>query len=171
MSTRSRIALLLASALVLGIAAPASASGTVGARWAADAKAFEGRLIVVWKGVAPARVGVPGVASTSPMERPWRSIVTAKPGQAASLARTLRADPRVLAVVPDAQLSLLDWPDDGNPSDTHYAEQGDLAQIDVPEAWKTTTRRPLRGRRGDRLGRGPDPPRPRRRRASSIRAT
>ena len=138
MSTRSRIALLLASALVLGIAAPASASGTVGARWAADAKAFEGRLIVVWKGVAPATVGVPGVASTSPMERPWRSIVTAKPGQAASLARTLRADPRVLAVVPDAQLSLLDWPDDGNPSDTHYAEQGDLAQIDVPEAWKTT---------------------------------
>ncbi len=139
MSTRSRIALLLASALVLGIAVPASASGTVGARWAADAKAFEGRLIVVWKGVAPATVGVPGVASTSPMERPWRSIVTAKPGQAASLARTLRADPRVLAVVPDAQLSLLDWPDDGNPSDTHYAEQGDLAQIDVPEAWKTTT--------------------------------
>src|SRR4029078_12530308 len=94
-STRSRIALLLASALVRGVAAPASASGTVGARWAADAKAFEGRLIVVWKGVAPTTVGVAGVASTSPMERPWRSIVTAKPGQEASLAPTPPADPRV----------------------------------------------------------------------------
>src|SRR4029078_7121040 len=137
-STRSRIALLLASALVLGVAAPASASGTVGGRWAADAKAFEGRLIVVWKGVAPTTVGVAGVASTSPMERPWRSIVTAQPGETPPLARPLRADPRVLAVVPDAQLSLLDWPDDGNPSDAHYAEQGDLAQIEVPEASKTT---------------------------------
>ena len=41
----------------------------------------------------------------------------ARPGRR-PLARTLRADPRVLAVVPDAQLSLLDWPADGNPSDT-----------------------------------------------------
>ena len=67
-----------------------------------------------------------------------RSIVTTKPGRSAAVARALRADPRVLAVVPDAQLSLLDWPADGNPSDTRYAEQGDLAQIGVPEAWKTT---------------------------------
>jgi subtilisin family serine protease len=68
-----------------------------------------------------------------------RSVVTAKPGRSASVAAALRADPRVLAVVPDASLSLLDWPADGEPFDPHYAQQPDLAQIDVPEAWKTTT--------------------------------
>jgi subtilisin family serine protease len=137
--TRSRLALLLASALVLGVAAPAAASGAIDtARRAADAAAFGGRLIVVWKGEAPATLHMAGVASTSPMERPMRSIVTTKPGRTAAVARSLRADPHVLAVVPDAQLSFLDWPADGNPSDTRYGEQGDLAQIGVPEAWTTT---------------------------------
>ena len=139
MPTRSRLALLLASALVLGVAAPAAASGAIDtARRTADAAAFEGRLIVVWKGEAPRTLHMAGVASTSPMERPMRSVVTTKPGRSAAVARSLRADPRVLAVVPDAQLSFLDWPADGNPSDTRYGEQGDLAQIGVPEAWTTT---------------------------------
>ena len=139
MPTRSRLALLLASVLVLGVAAPAAASGAIDtARRTADAAAFEGRLIVVWKGEAPTTLRMAGVASTSPMERPMRSVVTTKPGRSAAVARALRADPRVLAVVPDAKLSFLDWPADGNPSDTRYGEQGDLAQIGVPEAWTTT---------------------------------
>ena len=137
--TRSRLALLLATALVLGVAAPAAASGAIDtARRTADAAAFEGRLIVVWKGVAPRTLNMAGVESTSPMERFTRSVVTTKPGRSAAVARSLRADPRVLAVVPDAQLSFLDWPADGDPSDTRYAEQGDLAQIGVPDAWTTT---------------------------------
>jgi subtilisin family serine protease len=133
------VALLLASVLVLGIAAPAAASGPLdAARRAADARAFDGRFIVVWKGAAPGSLDLSGVASTSRMERPLRSVVVAKPGRAADVARALRADKRVLAVVPDAKLSLLDWPADGDPSDPHYAEQDDLAQIGVPEAWTTT---------------------------------
>ena len=139
MPTRSRLALLLASILVLGVAAPAAASGAIDtARRTADAEAFEGRLIVVWKGEAPTTLHMAGVASTSPMERPMRSVVTTKPGRSAAVARALRADPRVLAVVPDAKLSFLDWPADGDPSDTRYGEQDDLAQIGVPEAWTTT---------------------------------
>jgi subtilisin family serine protease len=138
-SIRSRASLLLASLLVLVVAAPAVAAGPLeSARRAADARAFDGRLIVVWKGEAPRTLHLSGVASTSRMERPMRSVVVARPGRAADVAHALRADARVLAVVPDARLSLLDWPADGDPSDTHYAEQGDLAQIGVPEAWKTT---------------------------------
>ena len=63
---RSRLALLLATALVLGVAAPAAASGAIDtARRTADAAAFEGRLIVVWKGVAPRTLNMAGVESTS----------------------------------------------------------------------------------------------------------
>src|SRR5262249_33044863 len=59
-------------------------------------------------------------------------------GHAAAVAQALRADPRVLLVVPDAKLRVSDWPDAGNPSDPQFGSQGDLAQIHVPDAWHTT---------------------------------
>ncbi len=138
MSLRSRFALLVGLSLAIGLAAPAMAAGPT-ARWAADAAAGDGRLIVVWKSAAPSTLHLAGVASTATTARPMRSVVTAQAGKAAAVAAALRADPRVLTVVPDARLSLLDWPADGSPSDPLYAQQGDLAQIDVPEAWHTTT--------------------------------
>ena len=138
MSLRSRFALLVGLSLAIGLAAPAMAAGPT-ARWAADAAAGNGRLIVVWKSAAPSTLHLAGVASTTTTARPMRSVVTAQPGKAAAVAASLRADPRVLTVVPDARLSLLDWPADGSPSDPLYAQQGDLAQIDVPQAWHTTT--------------------------------
>ena len=138
MSLRSRFALLVGLSLAIGLAAPAMAAGPT-ARWAADAAAGDGRLIVVWKSAAPTTLHLAGVASTTSMARPMRSVVTAQAGKAAAVAASLRADPRVLTVVPDARLSLLDWPADGSPSDPLYAQQGDLAQIDVPDAWHTTT--------------------------------
>jgi subtilisin family serine protease len=126
---------LLVAALAVPV--PAGAAGPT-ARQSADAAAFRERLIVVWKGPAPAAPRIAGVRSSKATERPQRSVVTAWAGQAASVAARLRADPRVLAVVPDAPMTLADWPADGSPSDTLYGEQADLAQIGVPEAWKTT---------------------------------
>ncbi len=138
MFTRSRIAALLALSLVLVVAAPAGAA-TPSGRVAADAAAYEGRLIVVWKGAAPRTLRMAGVASTEATSRLMRSVVTTQPGRTALVAAALRADPNVLVVVPDAKMSLLDWPDDGSPSDPLFGGQGDLAQIGVPDAWHTTT--------------------------------
>ena len=137
MQTRLRLAALLALSLAFSAAAPASAGGPT-ARQSADAVAYHERLIVVWKTPAPTALHIPGVKSTKIAERPHRSVVTAAGGQATSVAAALRADPRVLAVVPDAAMRLQDWPADGSPSDTLFDGQTDLAQIGVPEAWKTT---------------------------------
>ena len=63
----------------------------------------------------------------------------AKPGQAGAVARALRADPRVVAVVPDALVKASDWPADGLPNDPRFGQQHDLEQIHVPETWPTTT--------------------------------
>ena len=52
MPLRSRFAALLGLLLVLALAGPASAAAP-SARWAADAKASDGRLIVVWKQAPP----------------------------------------------------------------------------------------------------------------------
>ena len=137
MQRRIRLAALLALSLAFGVAAPAGAGGPT-TRESADAAAYRERLIVTWRGPAPTALHMPGVKSTKVTERPLRSVVTATAGQARSVAKALRADPRVLAVVPDAKLSFVDWPADGSPSDTLYGNQADLAQIGVPEAWKTT---------------------------------
>jgi subtilisin family serine protease len=136
-SFRIRLVALLVSSLVGGVAIPANAASQT-ARQSADASAYRDRLIVVWKTPPPAALHIPGVRSTKAMERPLRSVVTATAGKARSVAAHLRADPRVLAVVPDAKFTLLDWPADGSPSDTLYGGQDDLAQIGVPEAWETT---------------------------------
>ncbi len=137
MSLRTRAAVLITCSLLIGVAAPASAAGP-SARAAADTAAYDGRLIVAWRSEPPTATGIAGVASIRDTAQPMRSVVTAEPGRTAAVAAALRADPRVLAVVPDARLSLLDWPADGSPSDTLFAEQGDLGQIDVPGAWTTT---------------------------------
>ena len=162
-SIRSRFAVLLALLLVLGLAAPASAAAP-SARVAADAAAYDGRLIVVWK---RRRAPDPRMSRASPStettSRPCARSSTAQPGRTALVAAALRADPRVLAVVPDARLSLLDWPADGSPSDPLFDEQRDLAQIGVPGGLADDHRRPVRRRRGHRLRRRPGPPRPRRR--------
>ena len=137
MSIRIRAAVLLALALLLSTVVPvASASPSV--RQTADAAAFHDRLIVVWKTGVPTRLPLVGVASIRASENPLHSLVTARHGQAAAVAAKLRSDPRVLAVVPDAKMKLLAWPADGAPSDPLYADQTDLAQIGVPDAWKTT---------------------------------
>jgi subtilisin family serine protease len=136
-SHRIRVAALLALSLAFVAPVPAGAAAPT-ARQSADGAAYGGRLIVVWKVRAPAAVHISGVKSTKAMERPLRSVVTATAGHAKSVAAALRADPRVLAVVPDAKFSLTDWPTDGSPSDTLFGSQDDLAQIGVPEAWKTT---------------------------------
>ncbi len=137
MSYRVGFATLLAVSLALGAAAPASAVRSTD-RQSADGAAYRERLIVVWKAPAPAALRIPGVASIKALQRPLRSVVTAAAGRASGVAAALRADPRVLAVVPDARWTLTDWPADGFPSDTLYGDQDDLAQIGVPEAWQET---------------------------------
>jgi hypothetical protein len=67
-----------------------------------------------------------------------RSVVTARPGAAADVASRLRADPRILSVVPDAAFTLTAWPADGIPDDPDYADQPNLGQIGVPGAWTTS---------------------------------
>ncbi len=110
-------------------------------RRAADRAAYHDRLIVTWRGLAPATVDVAGVRSQDSTSRPMRSVVQARAGAAVDVAARLRRDPRVLSVVPDARLTLTDWPA-GAPDDPYYPEQVDLAQIGVPEAWTTTTGNP-----------------------------
>ena len=105
---------------------------------ASDARAHDGRLIVLWRDQAPSKVDIGGVRRVAKSQTRQRSVVTALPGQAGIVARELRRDPRVLSVVPDAQVKAADWPADP-PDDPRYDEQADLDQINVPEAWPTTT--------------------------------
>ena len=128
----------LALLLVAGLAAPVGAAGLAGRR-AADADAFHGRFIVTWKTPPPAALGIAGVRATRATARPVRTIVQARTGSAADVAAQLRKDPRVLAVVPDAEFTFTAWPADGTPDDELYPDQTDLPQIGVPTAWQTTT--------------------------------
>jgi subtilisin family serine protease len=136
---RSRLlALLVGIALAVPFAVSSPASGPV---LAADAAAPGGRLIVVWKSdaaqVRGLRTRVVG------MERVARriSLVTAPAGRAGRLAATLRADPGVASVVPDAVVSIDAWPSDGSaPNDEFYDDfQNDLDVIRMREAWRLTT--------------------------------
>ncbi len=139
MSSRSRrlATVALAALFVLVAVLPVAAAGP--AILASDAAAPGGRLVVVWRGSAPSSLPLSGVRSLRASAVEQRSVVVAGPGRAGEVAAELRADPRVLGVVPDAVVHAFDWPADGPPSDTLYAQQGDLEQIRVPEAWPTTT--------------------------------
>jgi subtilisin family serine protease len=130
-------ALLLAVGLAVPSVTPTLAAGP--AVRAIDTAAPGGRLVVMWRDAAPARVRLQGVKASRQSAFAQRSLVVAEKGKAGLVAAKLRADPRVLSVVPDARVEATDWPADGAPSDTLYDEQEDLAQIDVPEAWSTTT--------------------------------
>ena len=134
---RRRAATLLALVLCLVVILPASAAGP--SLRDSDAKAPDGRLVVVWRGEAPDRIDVPGMARSIPSRQAQRTVAVAEEGQAAALAARLRADPRVLAVVPDAVVKSLDFPADGAPDDPQFEDQEDLPQIGVPSVWPTTT--------------------------------
>ena len=143
MTSRRRRPLSLAIAVILASIFAIPVSAAEPSVRTSDAAAPEGRLIVIWDGRAPSSVRVDGVrrtmASTGDTQR---SLVIAKAGQSARVAAALRRDPRVVAVVPDAVVRPLDWPDDGSPSDPLYPDQVDLPQIGVPSVWPTTTGEP-----------------------------
>lgn len=136
---RRRLASFLA-ALILLIGATGAASASGLAIRATDDAAPGGRLIVLWRGEAPNHLGLDGVKRTeSASTATQRSLVVARPGEAGRVAATLRQDPRVIAVVPDAVVKPFDWPADGDPSDPLFGQQEDLPQIGVPSVWPTTT--------------------------------
>jgi subtilisin family serine protease len=139
LSSRFRRSATLLVALALAIVGlPTVASATPSIR-AADSAAPGGRLVVVWRERAPLHVEVAGVRVNRTSAASQRSVVIATSGRAGQVAASLRADPRVIAVVPDAVVHATGWPADGPPSDSLYDEQEDLAQIHVPEVWPTTT--------------------------------
>src|SRR5450759_2497008 len=142
-STRSLRSLLLVIPLIATLLATGAAVGSdAQAVRAADAAAPEGRLIVFWKpghstAIADSRMAS---ASTVAGRAGARSLVIARPGSAGALAAQLRSDPDVAAVVPDARVTLDDWPASGSPDDPYYASnQAELPLIGVPTAWQTTT--------------------------------
>lgn len=135
MSLRRPMSVLLATVLLLVAVMPAAAAPPVRA---SDVAAPGGRLIVMWRDPAPHRISVAGVARVA-SSGSRRSVVVADPGKAGTVARTLRNDPRVLAVVPDAHVTATDWPIDAPPDDPEYGNQPDLEQVHVPETWPTTT--------------------------------
>jgi subtilisin family serine protease len=138
-ASRTRRPLAALAVLILAISASAPVSAASPSIRAADAAAPGGRFIVIWRDGAPARMSVPGVRRTVASASSQRSVVIAGPGQSAAVGRALRNDPRVLAVVPDAVVKASGWPNNADPSDPLYAEQTDLEQIGVPDAWRTTT--------------------------------
>jgi subtilisin family serine protease len=107
----------------------------------AIASAPDSRLVVSWRGDAPAGLSVAGVAAVHRSRvNGHRSVVVAQPGRAGDVAAALRTDPRVESVVPDAIGSIADWPADAPPDDTYYASnQADFPLIGMPAAWQTTT--------------------------------
>jgi subtilisin family serine protease len=133
----ARHALVAALILVFVAALPGGPSGIP----SADAAAPDGRLVVTWRNTAPASVAVDGVAAVHRSRaNSHRSVVVARGGRAADVAATLRSDPRVRSVVPDAVGGVADWPQGGDPNDTYYvANQRDLPLIGVPGAWTLTT--------------------------------
>lgn len=131
--TRSRLALLAAlvlCALVLPLAAPISANAD-----GSDA----GRLVVLWRTPHQSALGFSAAARELHGSNQRRSVVVARAGQSRALAAQLRADPDVLAVVPDAVVTADGWPS-AAPNDPYYAgNQADLGVMGVPSAWGTTT--------------------------------
>ncbi|MEO8228485.1 MAG: S8 family serine peptidase [Chloroflexota bacterium] len=139
MSSSFRRSATLLVALVLAILGLPTVASAAPAIRAADSAAPGGRLVVIWRDRAPLRLNIAGVRANQASPGSQRSVVTASSGRAGEVAASLRADPRVIAVVPDAVVHATDWPTDGPPSDSLYGEQEDLGQIHVPEVWPSTT--------------------------------
>jgi subtilisin family serine protease len=139
MSSSSRRLATVVVALVFALLAALPVAAAKPPILASDAGAPGGRLVVVWRDAAPGHLHLSGVRSIRASAVRQRNVVVAVAGQSGQVAAELRADPRVLGVVPDAVVHATDWPADGSPSDTLFGEQEDLEQIHVPEAWPTTT--------------------------------
>ena len=137
-STLRRLAPLLLVVIVALFGALPVAATTPTLR-ATDIAAPGGRFVVIWRDRAPDRLRISGIKATRASAVDQRSVVTAAAGRAGQVAAALRADPRVIGVVPDAVVHATDWPDDAPPSDPLYPDQEDLAQIRVPEAWPQST--------------------------------
>ncbi len=137
-SSIRRSAIILVALALAMVGLPTVASATPAIR-AADNAAPGGRLIVVWRDGAPRQLSLADVRTNRSSLGGQRSVVTASAGRAGQVAASLRADPRVIAVVPDAVVHATGWPTDGPPSDSLYGEQEDLPQIHVPQAWPITT--------------------------------
>jgi subtilisin family serine protease len=135
---RGRWSVLFAVVAAGLLALPVAAAGPSAPIRSADQAAPGGRLVVVWRETAPAELRLPGVRTFARSAVSQRSVVVARVGQAGQVAAALRADPRVLGVVPDAVVHATVFPSDP-PSDPLYADQEDLTQTDVPDAWTTTT--------------------------------
>lgn len=138
MTSKLRRAAAVATAAVFALVTVLPAAAASPEVRASDVAAPGGRLIVLWREDAPSRIGIADVDRVTASAAGQRSVVTAAPGKAGVVARALRRDPRVLAVVPDARVRATDWPADP-PNDPRFADQEDLDQINVPEAWPRST--------------------------------
>jgi subtilisin family serine protease len=108
----------------------------------AFAAAPHGRLVVTWRGTAPATLGDADVQAFRPSRaNEHRSLVVAEGGRAADVAARLEADPRVASVVPDAVGRATDWPAAGAEPDDELWDtwQADMRLIGMPSAWGITT--------------------------------
>ena len=108
----------------------------------AFAAAPDGRLVVTWRGAAPATLDEGDVQSYRPSRaNEHRSVVVAKGGRAADVAANLEVDPRVASVVPDAVGRATDWPEAGSAPDDELWDQwqADMRRIGMPSAWGITT--------------------------------
>jgi subtilisin family serine protease len=106
------------------------------------AAAPDGRLVVTWRGAAPATLAEGDVQSYEPSRaNDHRSVVVAKAGRAADVAARLEDDPRVASVVPDAVGRATDWPEAGSEPDDELWDQwqADMRRIGMPSAWGITT--------------------------------
>ena len=134
MPTRLLNAVIAAALLTALVAAPGGPRPVD----PAVASAPGGRLIVVWKSDRAPSLAIAGVARSHASVRSRRSVVTAEPGRVAEIAARLQADPRVAAVIPDAELHLAAFPETV-PNDSLYAtHQADLRLINLPGAWPVT---------------------------------
>ena len=132
-----RLAIICAFLLALVAACPAAPSAVE----SAFATAPDGRLVVTWRGDAPASLAIDGVAAVHRAHvNGHRAVVVARAGHAADVAARLEEDVRVESVVPDAVGTIADWPTDSPPDDPWYANyQDDMRLIGMRAAWKLST--------------------------------
>src|ERR1700675_409153 len=95
---RSRLTFVAAAIIVIGLAFSGAHAIPVSAAEGAPG----GRLVVLWRTANHSSLGISRAAQELLGQNRRRSVILARPGQSRALAAQLRADPDVLAVVPDA---------------------------------------------------------------------
>ena len=119
MPMRWRLTAFAGTLLLLGSALPAAATDRP--LLPSDSDAPGGRFVVTWRETAPAQVRIGGVTAVRrAVEPPSVRRHRRARERSAAVARTLRADPRVRSVVPDAVLREYAFPSDP-PADMHYS--------------------------------------------------